>query len=580
MLGRLRNFARRWLHGAPLPIWYDPAYRLPLASVEGQTGMDPRRADLVVAYLIQVGLIGRGDLRVPSRIRYRELARAHEESLLESLHDPVTLGNVFAVDPSDVVVDELLHSVRLACGGTLDAARTALVRKGPALNLLGGFHHAGPRRAGGFCVLNDIAVAILALRAEGFRRRVVVLDLDAHPPDGTAECFEADPGVWIGSLSGSDWGPLPGVDETVLPTGCDDGSYLAALESLLARMPSAGLAFVIAGGDVLAGDRFGALALTLDGARRRDHAVRGVLGELPSVWLPGGGYTQHAWKVLAGTALTLALDSLEPIGNVDPLSVEFARIARDLSHKDLEGADGLTAEDLMSALGQRSEQYRFLDFYTVEGLEFGLHRYGILQHLRRLGYGEFRIAIDRDTRGDRMRLFAREDGKEHLLYEILLEKRMLGDARVLYVHWLTLRHPRGRFSAQRPRLPGQDEPGLGLSREAGLLLVRIAERLGLEGIAFRPSWFHTAYPARPYMRFVDPARQGRFEALLRDLKNVPLVEATTALHEGRVSINGEPYVWEADEMVHWLTPHPADKAAIAAERERVHFTLTPRAQSA
>src|SRR5205823_6058723 len=61
-------------------------------------------------------------------------------------------------------------------------------------------------------------------------------------------------------------------------------------------------------------------------------------------------------------------------------------------------------------------------------------------------------------------------------------------------------------------LPGQDTPGLGLAREIGELLARIASRLGLEGVAFRPAWYHTAYAARHYFHFADPARQGRFEA--------------------------------------------------------------------
>lgn len=577
MFERLRSSVRRLIRGERLLVWHDAAYRFPLASVEGQTGMDPRRADLAAAYLLETGVIGSDDLRTPSRIRYHDLARVHTQELLESLHDAAALGNVFAVDPSDVVVDEVLHTVRLACGGTLDAARAALAGGGPTLNLLGGFHHAGPKRAGGFCVVNDVAVAIRALRAQGFHKRVVILDLDAHPPDGTAECFEGDPSVWIGSLSGADWGPLPNVDETRLPTGCDDASYLAALEALLARMPPAGLAFVLAGGDVLAGDRFGAFSLTLDGARRRDHAVHGVLGELPSVWLPAGGYTPDAWKVLAGTALVLAADSLEPIGReVDPLSLAFTRIARELGRVELEGNAMLTTEDLMASLGQRVQPSRFLDFYTKEGLEYAFYRYGILQHLRRLGYGDFRIELDRDDRGDRMRIFARADGTEHLVCELVMERQKLAGEDVLYVHWLTLRHPRGRFSDQRPRLPGQDTPGLGISREVGQLLVQTARRLGLSGIAFRPSWFHTAYPARPYMRFVEPARQGRFEALLRDFADVPLLEATNALSEGRVSMNGRPYTWEADEMVYWLERHPRDDAAIAEERDRVHFTLTPR----
>jgi hypothetical protein len=284
--------------------------------------------------------------------------------------------------------------------------------------------------------------------------------------------------------------------------------------------------------------------------------------------------------VLAGTAILLASGEADPVGRrADPLALEFARIARELRPRELEGEALLTEDDLMAALGQRTQPARLLDFYTREGIEYALYRYGILQHLRRLGYGGFEVEIARDRLGDRVRLVSRAGGAAHLLYEAVLEKRKLAGEDVLYVHWLTLRHPRGRFSPERPRLPGQDVPGLGIAREAGMLLVRIAERLGLAGVAFRPSWLHTAYPARPYMRFVDSARQGRFEALLRDLGDLRLLEATTALAEGRVQMNGEAYVWEADEMVHWLDGRHGDREAARAERERVRFEVTPRGSS-
>lgn len=578
MLTRVKNQLRWWLQGQGIPVWYDPAYRVPLASVEGQTGMEPRRADLAIAYLVDAGFLRPKNVRTPHRIRYQDLQRVHTPELLESLTHATTLGNIFAVDPSDVPVDEVLHMIRIACGGTLDAARAALEGRGPALNLLGGFHHAGPSRPGGFCAVNDIAVAIAAMRAEGLRQRVVVLDFDAHPPDGTAECFHGDPGVWIGSLSGVDWGPLEGVDETVLPPGCDDGSYLAALEALLRRMPSAGLAFVIAGGDVLEGDRFGAFALGLHGARLRDLRVCQALESVPSVWLPGGGYTRNAWKVLAGTGMVLSVRSLAPIpADYDSLRARYSAIARDLRDDQLEGDIAITSEDLMSALGQGGPTLnRFLDYYTAEGLEYAFSRYGLLAHLRRLGYGQFRIAIDRDGRGDRVRLFAGPEGEQQLLVECVLEKRHIGDDEVLYVHWLTLRHPRGRFSAKRPRLPGQEEPGLGLSREAGEMLGQTATRLGLAGLAFRPAWYHTAYAARHDGSFQDPARQGRFEAMLRDLRRVPLLEVTLAASEGRVLLNGAPYTWEATEMVHWFDGRRPDLEVVAAERDRCHFTIAPR----
>lgn len=566
--------ARRWVRGHPYAIWYDRAYRLPFASIEASTGIDPRRADLVLSYLVGAGYLLADDVRTPSRIRYEDLARVHTAELLESLQDPVAIGHAFAVDPSDVVVDEVVQTIRIACGGTLDAAREALGTRGPTMNLLGGFHHAGPARGGGFCIVNDIAVAVAALRKQGFKKRVVVLDLDAHPPDGTAECFAGDPSVWIGSLSGADWGKLEGVDETVLPRDCDDGSYLSALQALLSRMPPAGLAFVLAGGDVLKHDRFGALALSLDGVRRRDLEVFRALEGVGSVWLPGGGYTADAWRALAGTGMVLARQTLKPIPKqADPLTTQFANIARALTRDKLEGPFWITEADLLGDLDRRNRSPRFLGYYTAEGVEYAMSRYGILQHLRRLGYSNFRVSTDRDERGDRLRLFAESDGVEHLLIETVLEKRKVADQDVLYVHWLTLRHPRGRFSKERPRLPGQEEPGLGIAREAGQLFARIAERLGLAGIAFRPAWLHTAYAARFAMVFVEALNQAHFEALLRDLAHVPLSELSQALADGRVKLNGERYTWEAGEMVYWLDQRRGDRAAVEAEKERVRFSL-------
>mgnify|MGYP003379418165 FL=1 len=83
------------------------------------------------------------------------------------MQDPAAIAQAFAVDASDVVVDEVVHTIRIACGGTLDAAREALGTRGPTLNLLGGFHHAGRARGGGVCIVNDIAVAVAAVRRGG-----------------------------------------------------------------------------------------------------------------------------------------------------------------------------------------------------------------------------------------------------------------------------------------------------------------------------------------------------------------------------------------------------------------------------
>src|SRR5512143_301695 len=351
MWGRAVARLRHRLFRRELPVWYSPSYRLPMTGVEASAGLEPRRADYVAWWLLDTRAIVASDLRTPQRITYDDLDRVHSLELLDSLGRPETLARIFGVDPSDVPVDELMLTVQLACGGTLQASREALARRGPALNLLGGFHHAAPDAAGGFCPVNDVAVALAALRADGFRGTAVVLDLDAHPPDGLAACLDGDASAWVGSISGSDWGPLRRVDETVLPERSGDADYQRALGALLGRMPHPDLAFVLAGGDVLAGDRLGRLGLTLAGARRRDREVADALQGIPSVWLPGGGYHRDAWRVLAGTAMVLAVRGGGRIPpRYDPLRTRFAGISRELRLADL-GQEEFTAADLEEALG-------------------------------------------------------------------------------------------------------------------------------------------------------------------------------------------------------------------------------------
>jgi hypothetical protein len=277
--------------------------------------------------------------------------------------------------------------------------------------------------------------------------------------------------------------------------------------------------------------------------------------------------------------MAVAAGSEEPIpAAYDPLSARFARVSRELSPSDLSESGELTAEDLEEALGIRPQRQRLLlGFYTASGVEHALFRYGLFEQLERIGYRHFRVTLDTAGLGERVRVYGEADAREHLLVELILEKRRIASADVLYVHWMSLRNPRAQFSALRPRLPGQDVPGLGLAREAGSMLARVAVRLGLSGVVIRPAHYHMAYAARHEFAFVDPRRQGRFEALVRDVAQLPLLETTLAMAEGRVLMNGEPYAWEADEMAFWLRDVAPRNGLTAEERERVRFSVVPSA---
>lgn len=562
-----------------LPVWHHADYRLPIPDLANVSGIEPRRADMALWALLAAGNRRHLAVHEPERLAYGHLSLVHTPGWLEELTQPQTLAQVFGLPPMErFPVDAVMGTVRTACAGTLAAARHALHHGGPTLNLLGGFHHAFPSRGAGMCPINDVAVAIAVLRTEGFRGRVLILDLDAHPPDGIAACLAPDPHHWIGSLSGSDWGPLEGVDETVI-ADADDHVYLRQLKALLRRAPPADLAFVLAGADVLQGDRMGRLQLSPEGVRRRDARVCRHLSGTPSVWLPAGGYRHDAWRILAQTAWVLSGGAMRPVPeDLDPVERRFAYVSRALDPRDLSGEQDdepwFTEADLDPRLGGDGS-VRMLDYYTAEGIEYALHAFGILPQIRRLGYAHFRITLERTPTGDRARLTGVAKEQTHLLWEVMLDRERRRGKTLLALQWMTMRHPLGDFPPGRPILPGQEVPGLGLASEAIHLLERVVDRLGLDGIVYRPAWYHTARMAIPPFQFESIEEQARFDALARDLGHLPLAEISRQIGDGRVACNEEPFSWPAAPIVHLQEPEPHDPAALAEATQRYRFTLLP-----
>jgi acetoin utilization deacetylase AcuC-like enzyme len=226
-------------------------------------------------------------------------------STIELVHDPVYVQQFLngTLDPrimrrigfpwSPELVDRTLASV----GGTLAASGEALAT-GFGGNLAGGTHHAFRDAGAGFCVFNDLAIAILALRCHRGIEPAAVLDLDVHQGDGTASIFENDPGVLTVSLHGENNFPFrkqsSGID-IGLPDATGDEEYLTRLRRVLPAIAEfrPAILFYQSGVDALAGDRLGRLQLTHNGLMARDRAVfefsRDL--EIPVVVTLGGGYS-------------------------------------------------------------------------------------------------------------------------------------------------------------------------------------------------------------------------------------------------------------------------------------------------
>lgn len=189
--------------------------------------------------------------------------------------------------------------------GTIEAARDAL-DTGLGLNLAGGTHHAFADRGEGFCVFNDVAIAIRVLQREGRLTRAAVVDLDVHQGNGTAHIFADDPDVFTFSMHGT--GNYPFHKErsrldVALADGCDDDAYLAALDTHLGPVLDEArpeLVFYLAGADPYRHDRLGRLGLTVAGLLERDRRAFAELRRrgLPAVVTMAGGYARDLEDVV------------------------------------------------------------------------------------------------------------------------------------------------------------------------------------------------------------------------------------------------------------------------------------------
>jgi acetoin utilization deacetylase AcuC-like enzyme len=186
---------------------------------------------------------------------------------------------------------------RLAVQGTINAAIMAL-QDGVSGNLAGGTHHAMPDGGEGFCVFNDVAVAVKTLKRAHWVRNVLIIDCDVHQGNGTAKIFEDDDEVFTFSIHGKKNYPFvkpPSNLDIGLEDGTDDIKYLSTLENALEKIFSAinpDIVFYLAGIDPLETDHFGRLSLTLNGLRERERLVieNVVNRSVPLVLLLSGGY--------------------------------------------------------------------------------------------------------------------------------------------------------------------------------------------------------------------------------------------------------------------------------------------------
>jgi acetoin utilization deacetylase AcuC-like enzyme len=599
-----RARARRRL-SSELAIFYHSAYA-PRSMIAGVRipGLDLLRGELVISYLAGKNLLEPGDVRASPLATIEELLAFHSMEYIEATNDRDTLSRIFGMEPEKVTTDELLASQRRAVGGTIAAAKlVANHERSIVFNLGGGFHHAEPDRGSGFCVYNDVGVAIRELRREGFEKRIAVVDLDFHQGNGTLAGFAGDESVLYFGIEGAVWSKVDfdRARAIQLPSGTGDDAYLAALQGALPAALSEhrpSLVFYVAGNDVLAGDRLGTFALTHRGVLERDRRVLHAVQEISAglVVTMGGGYTSDAWRATSRfLRYVLTADARIEKKETPSLRSHFARIARELDPLDLSGDDDhhdrfeLTAADIDESFALATPERRILDYYGKQGLELVFERYGIARKLRARGFRDLEIVADPSDRSHQIvRLFAKKgtDSPRFLLVEMVLAQTTLPapeglephePLRLLRVEWLLLQDPTETFSLEKPRLPGQQHPGLGISAEASELFRQACVRLNLDGVLNRPAHYHTGFLGHRVFYFFDPRVEGRKEAMIEVLKELPLAEASTLAEKRALRlVDGTAVPWDpqdyilptSDRLKRWFASS-AYREAVEEARESV-----------
>lgn len=565
-LRRLLRLAWHALRPPRVRLVYDPAYERHTAGFP----VDPLRADRILAFLANEGLARREEITAPRPAAMKNLLLVHSGEYLASLQDAGQLTQVMGTPVSEGELEGILDVQRLMVGGTIHATRLALASGFVAVNLGGGFHHAEAARGTGFCVFNDVAVAIARLRRRGFHRRVLVVDLDLHDGNGTRSIFATDPSVHTFSVHNRHWGSTDALESTSVALGDDvgDEEYLGTLVKTLPPLVERfrpGLVIYVAGCDVAAGDRLGTWRLSAEAVLARDRLVvelaRGRA--IPLAITLGGGYGEEAWRPTARLlGWLISGTNLEPPDNEELTLVRFRQLKARLDPLTFGQAEPddswqLTEEDLVGLLPGIPRQTRFLDYFSQVGLELLLERCGLLTQIRARGFLHPTLALDLDhPLGQTLRLFGDREQQE-LLVELRLSRsrRMVVGREVLLVEWLLLQNPREQFPPERTPLPGQSYPGLGILREFFAWLMLMCETVGLDGIVFLPSHYHIAALSRRQARFLAPEHEAFFRALESCLAPLPLEEATSAVHGGRVVLEPEGRIleWQAHPMAVPLT---------------------------
>ena len=237
-------------------------------------------------------------------VSYEDMVLVHDEEYLKKIKDPLKVAQLLRIGEVDPWDSYILEFFRTVTGGTILAAEHVLKNGGIVFNLGGGFHHAQRDRAAGFCLINDVAVAIEKVRLKYDLSKILIIDLDYHQGDGNLEFYRDNSDVFTFSMHATKW--LEEDKDTnidiLLPHHVSGGEYMDILRLNLEPVFDSfdpELVFYIAGSDPYEYDTLCDLNLSREEMLQRNLYVTNIVKnkKLPLVVVAGGGYGAESWKI-------------------------------------------------------------------------------------------------------------------------------------------------------------------------------------------------------------------------------------------------------------------------------------------
>ena len=277
-----------------LKIAYDPIYAHPLPAGHRFPML---KYELIPAQLLHEGVISADNIFSPGQADEDIILLTHEAAYWQQLRD-LTLPPREQRRVGFPLSAQLIERETRIAKGTIDGCHYAF-EYGIAFNVAGGTHHAGSNWGEGFCMLNDQAIAVNYLLNKLLSQSILIIDLDVHQGNGTAQIFENESRVFTFSMHGDKNFPFRKERSDLdipLPDGMEDEAYLKMLKDTLPGLidkQQPGFIFYLSGVDILASDKLGKLALTKDGCKERDRFVleQCKLRQIPVQVSMGGGYS-------------------------------------------------------------------------------------------------------------------------------------------------------------------------------------------------------------------------------------------------------------------------------------------------